>query len=54
MFTGLVTVVASYMTIGLSFKIYNDDSNETGEKVMSLIKESVSWPKELYNKIKKD
>jgi len=54
MFTGLVTLVSIYFTIGLGVKIAQDDSGEVSEKVIELIKNSAAWPKEVYDKFKKD
>jgi len=54
MFTGLITIASMYLTIGIGVKIAKDDSGETTNEVIKLIKESVSWPKEVYNKFKKD
>jgi len=54
MFTGLVTLVSIYFTIGLGVKIALDETGKVSEKTIELIKGSVIWPKEIYNKFKKD
>jgi len=54
MFTGLVTLVSMYFTIGLGVKIAKDDTGEVAEKAIELIKDSSTWPKEIYNKFKRN
>ncbi len=53
MFTGLVTLVSIYFTIGLGVKIAKDDTGKVAEKAIKLIRDSASWPKEIYDKFNK-
>ena len=54
MFTGLITLVSMYFTIGLGVKIATDENGEVAEKAIELIKDTATWPKEVYDKFKKD
>jgi hypothetical protein len=54
MFTGLVTIATLYLTIGVGIKIAKDDTGKVAEQAIELIKGSASWPKEIYEKLKKD
>jgi len=53
MFTGLVTVATLYFTVGISLNMVKDKSGEVTKTVVKLVKESSTWPKEVYDKMKK-
>ncbi len=54
MFTSLVTLASMYFTIGIGVKIAKDDTGEVAGEVVRIIKETAVWPKEIYNKFKKE
>ena len=55
MFT-CISLASSYVIFGLGLtlgiKIAEDESGEVFKKTMNSVKESVIWPKEIYNRLK--
>lgn len=54
MFGTITLGLAAYYTIGIGIKILKDNDSETKEAFIKVVKNSSSWPKDLYKKYKKD
>jgi hypothetical protein len=49
-----IAVISAYYSIGIGIKILNEDGTETKDAVTKVMKNASYWPKDLYNKFKKD
>ena len=54
MFTGFITGVVVYFAIGVGHAVSKDDTGTVKSSLKKLFNESYIWPKDVYNKFKKD
>jgi len=52
MFTGIVTALSIFISIGITKNVITDSSGKTSHAVKGILKDAIIWPKDLYNKYK--